>query len=290
MRVIFSDPERRNLAGILCMSAGIFFLCLNDAMAKSLTERYSPVQILFIRNIVALPFALAITIRFAGRPAILSKRPGVHLLRGALWILAAILFFTSLKFLELAEATALTFVAPVFIIVLSAVFLREAAGFRVWLAVLTGFVGVLIIVRPGIGAFQPASLLPIATALVYAILMISTRLLDPRESVWTLALYLTATGAFLTGILVPFVWVNPVAADLQLFFGVAVFGTIGFAMITQAFRLAAAPLIAPLDYSALIWATALGWIFWGELPDSLTYLGASLIVASGIVIVLNRRA
>ncbi|WP_323036098.1 DMT family transporter [Pararhodobacter sp.] len=275
--------------GILLMCVGVAMLCVNDAIAKTLTAGYSPAQVLFIRNIIALPFAILVVLRFGGRKALKSYRPAAHLLRGLIWLCAALLFFTSLKYLALAEATALIFVAPVFITALSALVLKEVVGWRRWSAVLLGFAGVLIVVQPGGSTFQMASLLPVATALFYAILMISARWVDPRESVWTLMLYLVGAGAVLAAFLMPFVWVPVLVQDLWLFVGIAFFGTAGMTMMTQAFRFAPASVVAPFDYTALIWATLLGWIFWGEVPALATYLGAAVIIASGTYIVWRER-
>jgi len=267
------------------MCVGVACLCVNDALAKTLTSAYSPLQIQFLRNLIALPFAILIAYRMGGAAALRSHRPLAHLFRGALWIGATFLFFTSLKYLGLAEATALVFVAPLFITALSALIFREHVGWRRWLAVLVGFLGVLIAVRPGTAAFQTVSLLPIATALVYAFLMLSARWVDARESVWTLLLYMTGTGAAISLFIVPFVWIPVRLEDLWLFGAVAIFGTAGMTMMTQAFRLAPAVVVAPLDYTSILWATLLGWMFWSEIPDALTFVGAAVIVASGVFII-----
>lgn len=273
--------------GTITMCAGVAFLCTNDAIAKELTATYSPLQILFLRNIIALPFAMALALWLGGRQAIISHKPLAHFLRGGLWIIAATMFFSSLRKLGLAEATALAFVAPILITALSALVLKEHVGPRRWLAVLIGFCGVLIVVRPGSATFQPASLLALGTAFFYALLMLGSRLVDARESVWTMLLYLTGSSAVLLTFIVPFIWVPVRSEDWLLFVGVAIFGTAGITMITQAFRMAPASIIAPLDYSALIWASLLGWVFWGDLPDLATYLGAAIIAGSGLYIVLR---
>lgn len=267
------------------MCVGVASLCVNDALAKALTDIYSPVQIQFLRNLIALPFAILIAWKMGGMAALRSHRPVAHLLRGGLWIAATIMFFTSLKHLGLAEATALIFVAPLFITALSALIFREPVGWRRWLAVIIGFAGVLIAVRPGTSAFQTISLLPVATAFVYAVLMLSARWVDSRESVWTLLLYMTATGAALSLFIVPFVWIPIQPEHLWLFAAVAVFGTAGMTLMTQAFRLAPAVVVAPLDYTAILWATLLGWIFWTDIPDALTFAGAAVIIASGVFII-----
>ncbi len=273
--------------GILLMCVGVASLSISDAIGKTLTEGYAPAQILFVRNIIALPFALAIAFWLGGAPALRSRRPAAHLLRGFFWICAAMLFFTGLSRLGLAEATALVFAAPVFITALSALLLGETVGWRRWAAVTIGLLGVLVIVRPGSQAFQPASLYPLATAMFYAGLMISARWVDPRESVWTMMLYLVGAGALFSGFASLFFWTEVQAGDVWLFLGIALFGTVGVTLITQAFRMSPASVLAPFDYTALIWASILGYLLWNELPDLLTYVGAAIIAASGLYIIFR---
>lgn len=273
------------LTGIAMMAAGIACLSVSDAFGKALTASYLPIQILFIRNLIALPIVVGIAWRMGGRAALRTRKPLAHLARGVIWVAAAVTFFTGLRHLGLAEATVLVFVAPVFITALSALFLKEHVGWRRWTAVLVGFAGVLIVVRPGSAAFQAASLFPVATAFLYAALMLSARWVDPRESVWTLMLYLVGAGGLLSALVMPFVWAPVRLGDAGQFVGIAIFGTLGITMITQAFRFAPAALVAPFDYTALIWATLFGWLFWNEIPDFLTYVGAAVIIASGVYIV-----
>ncbi|WP_240626414.1 DMT family transporter [Thalassospira lohafexi] len=281
-----THPRNNNLTGILLMCAGVAFLCINDGLAKSLMDHYSPIQIIFLRNVIALPFAVILALKMGGRRALRSHRIGVHFLRGLIWITATVLFFTSIHLMGLAEATAIAFVAPLFITAIAALFIAPV-GWRRWIAVVIGFVGVLVIVRPGAASFEAVSLLPVATAFTYALLMLSARFVDTRESMWTLLLYLSATSAILTGSIVTFFWTPIRAEDLWLFAAIAFFGTGGMTMITQAFRVAEAPTVAPFDYTALIWATGLGWFFWGETPDALTFVGAAIITASGIFIIFR---
>jgi len=289
MQTATAGARAQATTGILMMCAGVACLCVNDAIGKTLTAGYSPVQILFLRNIIALPIAALIALHLGGTAALRSHRPAAHLMRGVLWLLAATMFFTSFIYLGLAEATALIFAMPVFVTAISALVLREPVGWRRWSAVLFGFLGVLVVVRPGFGAFQAASLLPVATAFVYALLMLSARWVDPRESVWTLMLYLVGAGALLSALVTPFVWETPNTDDLWLFVAIAFFGTVGITLMTQAFRLAPAAVVAPFDYTALIWATLLGYLLWDEIPDLATYAGAAIIIASGIYIVWRER-
>lgn len=279
-------PMRSPVAtGIGLMCLGVACLSVNDAIAKLLGTHYSAVQVLFLRNLIALPVAAGAAVAMGGRAALHSYRPAAHLVRGVIWLCAASIFITSLKLLGLAEATVLIFVAPVFVTALTGLVLKEPVGWRRWSAVLVGFLGVLIVVRPGAATFQPAALMPVTTALFYAALMISARWVDPRESVWTLSLYLVGAGALLSGLVTPFVWVPLRAEDIGLFLAIALFGTAGMVLMTQAFRFAPAPVVAPFDYTALLWATLLGWALWGEVPDLATYVGATVIILSGIFIV-----
>lgn len=157
MQAAPSRTQGNYTAGIVVMCVGVACLSANDAMAKALTAHYTPLQILFLRNVIALPFTVLIALIMGGRPALKTHRPLTHLLRGVLWVAATMLFFTSFIYLGLAEATALIFVAPVFITVISALFLGERVHIRRWLAVFFGFLGVLIIIRPGGATFQAAS-------------------------------------------------------------------------------------------------------------------------------------
>lgn len=271
--------------GIALMCCGVACLAVNNAIGKSLGADYTPLQILFLRNAIALPFTLLITLHMGGRGALFSARPAVHLLRGFLWILATVLLFTSVVELGLAASTALIYIAPLVITAISALFLGERTGPLRWLAVLSGFTGALIIVRPGTMAFQPVSLLAVATAFVNAFLFLSARWVDRRESVWTLLLWMTGASVLLSGGAVMFVWrpVNP--ADLWLFAAIALSGTAGITLITQAFRTAPAVAVAPLDYTGLIWATFLGLLIWNEVPDRMTLLGAAIIISGGLVMI-----
>jgi drug/metabolite transporter (DMT)-like permease len=211
----------------------------------------------------------------------------VQALRGLLLVAGAYTFFKGLEVLPLAEATALIFAAPIFITALSVPLLGDRVGWRRWSAVIVGFAGVLIIVRPGAAAFQPASLFVVATALLYAIIMISARWIDREESFWTMMFYVVLFPMLFSGLVVAAEWRTPQPIHLVIWLGMAVFGTLGMALISQAFRLAAAAVVAPFDYTALIWASLFGWLVWGEIPGPWTYAGAAVIIGTGIYIVFR---
>lgn len=169
--------------GILTICAGVAFVALNDAFAKVLTERYDPMQMILLRNLIAFPMIALAILLVRGRSALHSDHIRLHAFRGLVVLLAAYLHFRGLAFLPLPEATALVFAAPIFVTALSVPLLGEAVGWRRSGAVFLGFVGVLILVRSGGATFQSASLLPLGTAFLYALFMISARGLGRNESV-----------------------------------------------------------------------------------------------------------
>lgn len=289
MQASSENVQHRKMGGIALMCGGIACLSVNDAIVKSLTDAYAPVQLLFLRNALALVPALIIALKMGGKAALYSHKPFAHLMRAIFWTCAAILFFLGLRDLGLAEATTLVFAAPIFIIALSSILLKEQVGWRRWSAAVVGFIGVLVVVRPGSATFQLVALFPVGTALFYALLMIGSRWVDPRESTWTVMLYLVGFGALISGILSPFYWVPIRAEDIWLLLGLAIFGTAGMTMITQAFRFTSASLIAHFEYTGLLWATGLGWLIWQDLPDVATFTGAAIIVMSGLFIIFRER-
>jgi drug/metabolite transporter (DMT)-like permease len=287
MSSIAAVAARENRQAIAVMCLGILCLGVNDALAKWLTSFYPPLQIIFVRNLLAMPMITAIVLWTGGLMALRTRHPGIHAFRGLLLVGGAYTFFRGLEVLPLAEATSLIFAAPIFITALSVPLLGESVGWRRWAAVIVGFAGVLIIVRPGAAAFQPASLFVVATAMFYALGMISARWISRGEDVWTMMFYIVLFPLLFSGLVVPFVWQTPDMAHLPLFLGLAVFGTLGMTLITQAFRLAPAAIVAPFEYTALIWASVLGWLVWGDIPGFWIYAGAAVIIASGIYIVIR---
>lgn len=277
----------RTRQAILTICAGVAFLAANDAIAKLLVERYDPFQIVFLRNLIALPMVSAVVLYMIGMSGFVTSHLRIHALRGILMLAGGYTFFKGLEALALAEATALVFSAPIFITALSVPLLGEEVGWRRWIAVLVGFVGVLIIVQPGGSTFQLASLYVICTAVFYALFMISARLLGQRESMWTMMFFVMLFPMLYA---VPFavaVWIPVRASDLSLFVVLALFGALGITLIGQAFRFAPAAVVAPFDYTALIWASLFGWLIWRDTPEMWTLVGASVIAFSGIFIVVR---
>ncbi|MGB3425998.1 MAG: DMT family transporter [Castellaniella sp.] len=274
-------------AGIGCILAGIFCLTISDGLAKWLGAFYAPIQILFLRALIALPLVTALVLFLGGHRALRTRHIGVHLLRGALNVAAASFFYLGLTRLPLAENTAIAFCAPLFVTAISVAFLGEKVSKGGWLAILAGFVGVIVIVRPSPGNIQWAALLPLATAFGYAIMMVSAKRISARESMFTTMFYIVFGQLVFAGLPLAFFWTPIDWAHLPGFIGIAICSTAGLGLITQAFRMAPASVVAPFDYFGLISATLLGWFFWNEVPEVWFYVGALTIAASGIYVALS---
>ncbi len=271
---------------ILVMCAGVLALVVNDAIAKGLVARFDPFQILLARSLIALPVVAGLVIWTGGAKALRSAKVSVHVLRALLAVAATYLFIRSLADLPLAEATSIIFAAPIFVAALSMPLLKQHVGLQRGLAVVVGFAGVLIVLQPGAETLQTASLLALAAAVVNALVMMSARWIDERDSFWTMTFYMTLFSSLACAFTLTGEWPPFARSDVGLFIGMAVAGTLGIALISHAFRISDAAVVAPFDYTALIWATALGWIFWGAIPGLAVYIGALVIISSGIYLIL----
>lgn len=268
--------------GIALVLAGACSLSISDALAKQLGGSYPPVQLLFMRSALALPLAAALVLATLGPRGLRTGSLRLHLVRGAINIVAAVCFYAAITRIPLAEATAIAFCAPLFVTALAWLVFKERVSTGAWAATLLGFIGVLVIVQPGAGSLAWAMLLPVGTALGYAVMMLSAKHIQAGEKMFTTMFYIVAAQMLFSAWPLWWVW-QPVAwADAPALLGLAVTAMLGIGCLTHAFRVAPASLIAPFDYSALIWATLLGWWFWQEVPTLPFYAGATLIVAAGI--------
>ena len=254
-----------------------------DATSKYLSQFYPVFQIVWARYFFQ---AALVFVVFGPRLPQLAKtrRLGMQLLRSAILLVASALFIFGLRRLPLADGSAIIFLAPLIVTALSVPLLKERVGPRRWAAVIVGLIGALIIVRPGMGVMQTAALFPVGTAVLYAFYMIATRLLSHTDSAVTTLIYTACVGAVVMSAVVPFVWQTP---DMKGWFLMVMLGFLGggchFALI-KAFEAAPASVVTPFEYSRLIWATALGFVVFGDLPDGWTIVGAVLIVAAGLYV------
>ena len=277
-------PERIPL-GIAYACLGMFCVSGLDALAKLLGEGYGVIQIMFFRNFFGLFLIAALVWRDGGIATLRTAQFGQHGIRAACGLAAGLMFFTGLQFMPLAEAFAITFAGPVFIAALSVPLLGEKVGTRRWAAILVGFAAVMLVLRPGSAAFQPAALLPLGAAFAYALVMIFSRRLSRRDSSAAILFWTAAIGALATAALLPFDWTTPTPRDWLLFVGLGVSGSLGMLFMVQAYRHAPAAAVAPFDYTVMIWGLILGWLIWRELPDAGIWPGVGVLVASGLYII-----
>lgn len=271
--------------GIASALAGLLGMSVMDACAKFLGEGYAISQIILLRNgvgaLVVLLFVLATGKGFA---PLRAHHIGLLTLRTIFGLTAGFLFFTGLRYLPLADAFAIAFTAPLFITALSAPLLGEQVGIRRCGAVLVGFVGVLIVIQPGTSSFRTEALLPLGAALAYALTMLVSRRLT-WDMTTSAIMFWPSLGATLAAlVLMPIQWRTPSPLDLSIFIFMGLIGTVGMALIVQGYRFAPASVIAPFDYSALLWAILLGWLIWGDLPGPEVWVGASILISSGLYI------
>lgn len=272
----------RPFRGIALILLSTVFLGTSDVTAKYLSSTLPAIEIAWIRFLV---FALIMSpAMLPGTPlfAMQSRRPGLHALRGAALLGSSLIFITGLGFLPIAEASATSFVSPLFVTALSIAFLGEKVGLRRWIATAVGLVGVFIILRPGTSAFHPAAFFPIVSALAWAVTLIMTRMMSGGERSVTIMAYSAIVGVAIVSALVPFVWVTPTWHDIMFGILIGVASTAGQWIVVLAFRYGDASVLAPFSYTQLLWVSILGFLIFGEVPDGWTIVGAAFIVASGL--------
>ncbi|MCX7288259.1 MAG: DMT family transporter [Rhodobacterales bacterium] len=301
------------LTGILFAAGGTLIFSVNDVAIKFLSGGYALHQVILIRAFVAMAFILTVIhVSDRGWSQIATSRPRMHLLRVVIVMVSNVTFFVGLAAMPLADAVAVAYVSPIAITLLSIVFLGERVGPRRWAAVIVGMVGVIVMLRPGAGVIQPAALLVLISAVLYASGNLLARHMGGTESAMTLSFYVQsgfiivslAMGLWagdghlaskdpLWGFLFrPWVW--PPVQDWPIFLATGLAVGIGGMMVTQAYRTAEAGLIAPLEYIGMPMAIVWGVVVFGTFPDATAWAGIALICGSGLYVIwreatLNRR-
>ena len=272
------------IQGILLNLAAIGIFTLMDALAKHLIlQGYHPLQVVWTRYAgQSLLMAVLVAPRLAS--VLRTRHPGLQAARSVLQFGASALFFLSLSRIGLAEATAIADASPVLITLGAALFLGEKIGPRRLAAVGAALLGAFIIVRPGSDVFAPAALLPLACAFSFAGFALITRAMGAGESLWTSLFYAALFGTLITSAIQPFVWSPIRLADVWGFLVIGLLGTLGQLCMIRAYALAEAAIIAPFGYIGIVLATLWGLLFFAEWPDTLTILGALVIVGAGLYV------
>jgi drug/metabolite transporter (DMT)-like permease len=279
---------------VLFMLVAVGLFALMDAGLKLLSAHYPPMQVAAIRGLASLPFVLAWVLLSVGPqrvlPTLFRVRWSLHLLRGVLGITMMAAFVYALRSLPLSTAYTIFFVAPLLITALSVPILGERVGPRRWTAIAIGFVGVLVVLRPtGDGLASLAGLAVLVAAFGYSVSAITVRVLMRTDSKQSIVVWLLVSMGVGAGLLALPQWVTVRGDDLWLILGVGVAGALGQYTITEAFRRGEASLIAPLEYTALLWGVLLDFSLWQVLPDGMTWVGAAIIVFSGLYLLRRER-
>jgi drug/metabolite transporter (DMT)-like permease len=272
----------RTVRGVLLAIAAFCILPLNDAIAKFLVEQHTVPQLVWAR-LFFQSLVVTVWLSTTGQLTLsLGKKPGLVLIAvGAVW-LANYPFFVALRYMGLADAFALVITAPLAVIVLCAVFLKEQVRYYHWLMVVVGFLGALVIVRPGHGVFQWAAVLPLLSAGLFAVYQVTIRKLTGTLAAPQL-LFLTSVPPMLGAcMLLPWFWVTPEPMAWVLMAAMGMGAGFAHFLLIKSFELAPASLIAPFMYVQLLSSTLIGLLMFGDLPDAVTALGASLIVGAGL--------
>ena len=272
----------RPAAGIAVMIAGMVILASTDAVSKHLTLSFAVVQILWVRFVVFAGVGTFMALRKNGLEGLRTKRPVAQIARGVILNLANFIFVYSLSQMPLADAHSIMAIAPLLITAASVPLLGETVGVRRWMAIAVAFGGMLIILRPGTGVFDLVSLVPLAGACCFASYTILTKVISRDDSHETTLFYTGVIGLILMSVWVPFHWAEPTGADWFLLAVAGIGGTLAHVCIIVALHMAPASTLQPFNYTMLVWATVLGFLVFGDLPDTWTVVGALVIVFSGL--------
>ena len=299
-----------NTRGILCLVGALGALTVSDAIIKWLSPDMALHQITLLRSCFALIVVMIIVHLEGGLVTLKTRRPVMHLTRGALLVIANMFFFIGLAAMPLAETVVLFYTAPLFICALSQPILGERVGLHRWTVITIGMIGAIVMLQPGSDVFRPVSLLPIAAALCYAAMTMMTRKLGILESAGALTFYIHIAFILISSLLglaigdgrfdvydntsLTFLlreWYWPSSGQWQLLLLCGLIVAVGGYLISQAYRLGEAPAVAPFEYASLPFALLVGFLFWGDWPDWRAFTGAGLIIGSGLVVAyLENRA
>ena len=281
--------QDRPLAGIAFMVTAFVTVAVGDALTKAVIVALPLAQFLVLRSASVLILLLPVFLRAGGLVVFRTERLGLHLLRCALNGASLLLFYMALRRLELATLFAIGFVGPLLMTALSVPILGERVGPHRWAAIAIGFLGALVIVNPGAGGFEPAALIAMAGTALWATSMVLVRKMSATESDAALLAYINVSLLLLGAVGAPFVWGEVTLAQTGFIAMLAVTLVAGQWLMLRAFRLAPIGVVAPFQYTGIVWATLIGWAFWNEFPAPNVWVGAAILIASGLYVMWRER-
>ena len=280
-----------NVRGIIYMCAAVSMFPFLNAAVKVLSADYPTQQLVWLRYVGHLAFILAVFLPQHGTRLFRTTQPMAQLTRSVLLLSATAFYFTALNFIPLTTAAAISFTSPFVVTALSVPILAEPVGVRRWTAVVIGFIGALIIIRPGLAGFHWAALLVVGSSSSYALYQVLTRRIAGHDSPATTIAYTAIIGALMTSFVGPFYWVWPDnALDWVLFASLGIIGGTGHYLVVKGFQWGQASVLAPFSYGQLVGATILGYLIFADFPDGWTWLGAAIVIACGIYIAYREAA
>lgn len=285
----FNKIIPQSYRGIFLYCSAIFLFVVMDSIVKYANNTYEPLQVVWARyffHMLLMTLVLAPKLKMT---LIKTASLKLQIFRSMLLLGATICFFSALKYIPLADAGAMGSTSPLFVTVLSVLILGEKVSFRRWTAVLIGFCGALIILRPGFGEVHPAMFLVVGMSIFYASYQIATRKLAGVDSSYTTIFYTALVGTVVMSIVAPFFWVVPDLLGWGMLALIGLIGGVSHFLMILAFRYTTASTAAPFSYTQLIWTAIFGFFIFGDLPDEYTILGAIIIVSSGLYILYRER-
>jgi drug/metabolite transporter (DMT)-like permease len=278
-----SDGMPAATRAILWMIAATMMFAATNTMVKFLSSEHDVIQITWARYTFHFVFiVLLLGRRTAG--VLKTRHLRMQLGRSALLLGASLLYFTGFTLLPLAESAAMINVTPILVTILSAIILRETVGIRRWSSVFVGFTGAMIVIRPGMDSFTSAALYPLGAALAYGLYQVATRHVSHADSPMTSTTYTALVGTIVGSCVVPFFWTMPDIASWGLMMSLGLSGALGHYFMIRAYTVTEASVAAPYTYAVIIWMIATGYIFFGDVPQVWTIVGAVVIAASGLYI------
>jgi len=275
---------------VLFMLLAALFLPLLNAAVKTMSARYPVLELLWARYAGHLVFMLVVFAPRRGLDLLRSTRPVLQVSRSTLFCISSFVMFYALGFVPLATAVAINFTSPLIVTALAPIMLAERVGTARAIAVGVGFLGAMIVVRPGSGAYHWAAFLIFVSAATSAVTQVLSRKVAGHDAPETSNTYMVVAGFVLTSLPLPFVWQTPASAwDALLFVSLGVLGGLGHYCLVRAFELAPAPFISPFNYAQILGAAVLSAVVFGQVPDLWTWVGAAIIMLSGIFILLYER-
>ena len=302
------DARNQSLTGIISLVVGVFIFSIQDAILKAMSGDHAVTLAIVLRSIVGLPILLAMVAYANGLSALRTRNWKLLIARGLILITSYTSYYMAFPALPLAEAVALFFTSPIFVTLLASIMLREKVTPQAWAAVIAGFIGVIIILRPGSGLFEPAALLSLFSAASYAFSMVLARKYGADEPTTVMAFYVNAVYLVVAAMIAAIFgaagftafghpsldflvrpWAMPDATDLFLMGVCGVIAAVAMSLLTHAYRLANANLVTVFEYTGMLWVPLWGFLLFSEVPRMTTVIGTVIIIAAGFFAVRNAR-